>query len=263
MSKRRGQNFLISETVRNRIADAVIHNNPQYIWEIGPGIGNLSSVIRQKMDESQHLRLFEYDYGFCRLLKQLYGSDDRISLVQGDFLKTFREEDQQGPDCICGNLPYNVGSVIIMDILKSSLQPARMVFMLQKEVARRIAAKTGDSAYSAFSLHCQLEWQTKILFAVPPGSFYPSPNVTSAVILFERKKSEALAFKSEYFRLVDDIFGSRRKTILNNLKKASIHYSFEELKAAFEASGINCSLRAEKLTCQQLRIAVSYLRQQA
>ncbi len=225
------------------------------IWEIGPGIGNLTSEISGRKKENSRMTLFEFDHGFCRLLEKTICSPDKIRLVEGDFLKTFRENQNDSPDVICGNLPYSVGSVIIMDILKSSLKPDRMVFMLQKEVVKRITAEPGSSEYSAFSAHCRLHWEPKMLFAVNRGSFYPEPNVSSAVVLFLPGREKEFKWKNDYFMLVDDLFAARRKTIRNNLKNAKItaKYGSEKIEEALEKSSIDPGLRAERLNASDFR----------
>ncbi|MBN1649171.1 MAG: ribosomal RNA small subunit methyltransferase A [Spirochaetales bacterium] len=259
MSRQRGQNFLVSKAVRDRIAGEVLEQAPGTIWEIGPGIGNLTSSLLERRNESQNIVLFEYDFGFCRLLEDTFSEEPNLRLVKGDFLETYPAETQTKPDCICGNLPYNVGSVIIMELLKSALNPERMVFMLQKEVASRITAGPGTAAYSAFSMHCQLEWDVRFRFSVAPGSFYPAPNVTSAVVVFTRKPGGPFPYRKSYFTLVDDLFSSRRKTIANNLKKSRLEFSAAQLGEAFNKCGINCGLRAERLEPLQLKNVIKML----
>lgn len=250
MSKKLGQNFLLDLNVKIKIAKAVMGFGPSSVWEIGPGIGSLTSVLLNEKKNEINMTLFELDYGFCKLLKETIITDNpKVVLQEGDFLQTLKEHLNDYPEVIVGNLPYNVGSVCIMEIIKSFMKPKRLVFMLQKEVVQRITAKPGSSSFSVFSLYSQLEWDVKQLFLVGPSSFYPRPDVTSAVVQFDRKE-EDFPNKADYFTLVDDLFRSRRKTIRNNLKKSKISMKFPEEKIMDAFAGIDLGLRAEKLSVE-------------
>ena len=117
MSKRFGQNFLIDRNAREKLYAALGlppqlesesgNFKPPSIWEIGPGIGALTSVL---LERGAKVCAFEIDYGFVRILNRLFGDNPRFSLVEGDFLKTWRAKATQDlPDLIFGNLPYNAG----------------------------------------------------------------------------------------------------------------------------------------------------------
>ncbi|MCE1196917.1 ribosomal RNA small subunit methyltransferase A, partial [bacterium] len=142
MSKRFGQNFLVDRNARERLCAAVESasgtGEPRHVWEIGPGIGSITSLLLEK---GHRVTAFEIDHGFARILRDLFGDNPRFTLVEGDVLKTWEGQLAVGlPDIVFGNLPYNVALAIVGDLLESGRVPARMVFTVQKEAAQRIVS---------------------------------------------------------------------------------------------------------------------------
>ena len=144
MTKARGQNFLIDNNVRKKIVDLIIDGlrEGESVWEVGPGIGSLTSLLLKK---GMTVKVFELDYGFINILESAL-KNENIQIVKGDALDTIKDEVKnirisEFPKVIAGNLPYNVGTLLIASLLENQIFPDRMVFTLQKEVAQRIAAK--------------------------------------------------------------------------------------------------------------------------
>ena len=188
MSKRFGQNFLIDRNAREKLYAALALpelsrsqskvSDPPSVWEIGPGIGALTSIL---LEHGNQVCTFEIDYGFVRILNRLFGSNPRFSIVEGDFLKTWSEAASKAlPDLIFGNLPYNAALGIIADLLENLSTPPRMVFTVQKEAARRIAAVPGSKDYSAFSVLCASVCTVKILYDIGASAFWPQPRIEKA-----------------------------------------------------------------------------------
>ena len=180
LTKRFGQNFLINPGVREKLLSLLNPQQGEVIWEIGPGLGAMTHML---LPRSGKLTGFEIDRGFCRLLPDIFGADPRWNLVEGDFLKTWKSywKNNETPNGLLGNLPYNRGASMILNILEEGCLPDRMVFTVQREVARRMAASGGKN-YSSFSLLCQYQYDVKCLGDIHGGSFYPPPRVVSSMV---------------------------------------------------------------------------------
>ncbi|MEM5948504.1 16S rRNA (adenine(1518)-N(6)/adenine(1519)-N(6))-dimethyltransferase RsmA [Spirochaetia bacterium 38H-sp] len=241
MQKRFGQNFLVSSVFRHRIADVIEVSPDMRVWEIGPGIGSLTSLLIDKIDD---LCVFEIDRGFVKILSSLFPS---CRIIEGDFLKTWMGEFNRGmPDFIVGNLPYNVGTVIVLELLKNAcIVPS--VFMFQKEVARRFVADRGDEFYGALSLVMSFFYERIFCFDVPASAFWPRPRVVSSVVKLVPK--EVLPVSSSeigcFVRFVFELFSYRRKSLRNVLKALPYFKTASEVDSFLDDVGLDGSLRAE------------------
>ncbi len=215
VTKRFGQNFLIDRSVRGRIIEALAVEPGMRVWEIGPGIGAMTELILEKRVQ---LTAFEIDHGFVRVLESLYGSSGNFSTVSGDMLKTWRAQTER-PDRIFGNLPYNAAFAIIADLLEQDCVPDRMVFTLQREAARRMAARPGTKDYSSFSVLCASVCDVRILFDIGASSFWPQPRVTSSVVRLVPSAAPVPAeLRKGFSDFVRAAFALRRKTLRNSLR---------------------------------------------
>ncbi|HWP67933.1 MAG TPA: 16S rRNA (adenine(1518)-N(6)/adenine(1519)-N(6))-dimethyltransferase RsmA, partial [Rectinemataceae bacterium] len=256
MSKRFGQNFLIDRNARERLYASLGTTGPATIWEIGPGIGAMTDILLEK---GNRVTAFEIDYGFVRVLQSLFGENPSFSLVEGDFLKTWKSRAGADlspapamPDVIFGNLPYNAALGIIADLLENAWVPAKMVFTVQKEAARRIVAVPGTKDYAAFSVLCSSVCKTKILYDIGATSFWPQPRVTSSVVvLTPRPDPVAGGDRMGFSRFVRSSFSSRRKTLRNNLNALDRALA-EHLDETLAKMGLPSDVRAEALTPEQL-----------
>jgi 16S rRNA (adenine1518-N6/adenine1519-N6)-dimethyltransferase len=277
MSKRFGQNFLVNRNARERIlaealrisgldagaagggeqgggrAEGQAGPKPR-VWEIGPGIGSMTEL---GLDAGLDLVAFEIDHGFARLLLRLFGPREGFRLVEGDFLRTWRQELAAGgrPDLVFGNLPYNVANAIIAALIEGfaevGLPPPPMAFTVQKEAAQRVAAKPGSKDYSAFSVLCTSACKVKLAFDLAGGSFWPAPRVTSTlVVLVPRREPVGSQDRKAFSAFSRAAFSSRRKTIKNNLRAAG--YAEEAIGPALEALGLSPSIRAEVMPPEAL-----------
>lgn len=249
LTKRFGQNFLVDETVRNRLAAAVPSAPGGEIWEIGPGIGSLTELL---LGKAERLILFEIDHGFAGLLEDFYPPRTGVRIVRGDFLKTGVPLLERGeiPDIITGNLPYSSGSAMVYRIFEVGGIPETMVVTLQKEVADRMLALPGSKSYSQLSLVCRFAADIERLFDIGSASFYPVPAVTSSVVRMRRHgRYGFVPDRSVFFQAARDLFRARRKTIKNNLSGGILATRFgrERVAAAAEEAGISLSDRGENL----------------
>jgi len=260
MSKRFGQNFLVDRNAREKLytalalspqsAEAATMPKPPSVWEIGPGIGALTSLL---LERGNRVCAFEIDYGFVRILNSIFAENPRFSLLEGDFLKTWRAAAaRELPDLIFGNLPYNAALGIIADLLENLPSPPRMVFTVQKEAARRIAAVPGSKDYSAFSVLCASVCTVKILYDIGASAFWPQPRVTSSVVRLQpRPDPIASQDRKGFSSFVRSAFSSRRKTLRNNLCARDKAIG-ARLDSTLAALGMEAGIRAEALTPERL-----------
>lgn len=258
--KKWSQNFLVNRQARERLINAVPMEPGDRIWEIGPGLGAITSHL---VERDVDLTVFEIDPGYIEYLSKAFKDRENFRIIRGDVMKTWKKAfgEQGRPDGVIGNFPYNAASAIIASFIESDSFPRRLAAIVQSEMAERITAKPGSKNYSSFSVLCQYACDTGDVGAIGAGSFYPRPNVSSRIITMVPREKGILPTDSQlFFTLVRDCFSSRRKTLQNNLKNASSRrlqkYGKELLFEAFEGEGISLSARAETLTCDQF-VAVS------
>ena len=251
MSKKFGQNFLISPDARDRIVSLIKPEKGMDIWEIGPGLGAITHLL---IRSGASVTAFEIDHGFASILRDEAFADEDFTLVEGDALDTLFGMEMV-PDRVVGNLPYNVGSQIIGRMIERSVLPQMMVFTLQKEVGERMTSGPGDEEYSSFSILTQIDYDNAIAFTIGPGSFYPAPNVESAVVLMRRKEKSLVdaSDRDLFIRMVRALFAKRRKTIRNNLLTSQFAAIGKEcIERAFAEAGLTGSERAEVLPFETL-----------
>ncbi len=252
MTKKFGQNFLVSMSALDRITALSGACEGMRVWEVGPGIGALTTKLLQTGAE---VTAFEIDHGFCRILReQAYVDVPNFKLVEGDALKNWKTEwETQGtPDIICANLPYNVGSIFIASVIENRCLPQTMVFTLQSEVVDRICAKQTDDAFSGFSILTGIDYENTDAMRLRSGCFFPSPNVDSSVVVMRKRENPLVpdAEARDFLELVRILFAQRRKTVKNNLKATG--KSSADIDRALTECGISQIERAEKLSVGQI-----------
>ena len=239
-----GQNFLQDDNICGKIVDALAIDSDDCIIEIGPGQGALTRHIVRA--EPREFKVIEKDDNLADQLEEDYPG---LEVLRRDALK-FPWATLDTPCKIVGNLPYNIGSKLIWDIISTVKGLERAVFMVQHEVALRLTAEHGNKAYGGLTAWVGNFARARYLFKVPPTVFRPRPKVDSAVVAFfpfpenERPKDpERLSV------LLKTLFQQRRKQISTILKKQWT----PELSAWFEANGIDTRARPENLSPEQLR----------
>lgn len=254
MQKKFGQNFLIDERSRRLIFSQLETKSVDSAWEIGPGLGSLTALFPENKD----LTLFEIDYGFIRFLETEFPGR---RIVPGDFIKTFDgfRKENGAPDLIYGNLPYCAAAAMIGSLIEKELLPPRMVFMVQKEVARRMKAVPGSKEYSSFSLLCALDYDVQTVFDVPASAFFPQPDVVSTVVVLTRHFRNSCLNRKLYLLLAKEMFKSRRKTLRNNFSSLKNRFPGVVLEEAFAACGVQMNDRGEEISSAVLSEAVTKL----
>ena len=222
MRKKFGQNFLINPEIRRSLVEALGANAGEDVWEIGPGLGAMTSVLLEK---GFAVKAFEIDAGFIRILKHIFACEENFSLIEGDVMRTWQDHfsgnqsglisGQNNASFLLGNLPYNIAAAFLADLIEKRRLFTRMVVTVQKEIALRMTATAGSPDYSSFSVLCASVYKVKPLILIRPSSFYPQPNVDSMGVFLENKNYDNIP--RIFYPLVRSLFASRRKTIKNNL----------------------------------------------
>lgn len=249
-TKQRGQNFLINASYRERIKNEITSsiNVGAEIWEIGPGLGSISDLI---LKDGMRLKVFELDHGFASFLRDYYGENELFSLVEGDALKTIfteienKKNTNEKVEVICGNLPYNVGTALIADLLEKQIFPRRMVFTLQREVAERLSSPPGTPSWGSLSSLRALSYDAHIAFDIPSFAFYPQPKITSSVVVLEKKPTMLIETEvyNKFVSVNRALFAQKRKTIRNNLQQ----YVGKSADDILLKSGVDPSIRPMEL----------------
>ncbi len=252
--KRFGQNFLHDKSVLNSIADVAELSAEDVVLEIGMGNGALTEVLAQKAGkvisvEIDHKR-------FEEVAPRLRSRFPHLQCVEGDFLqlapglwKSFTR-----PVKLVANIPYNVTTPIIESCIEHCDILERAVLMVQKEVAERMQAGAGSSAYGSLSLYIQYHMDVSIEVQVPRTCFQPVPNVDSAVIKLIPKRTPPVHVLSEekLFKVIRGAFWGKRKTLRNCLKKSPYtHYTNAMLERIENVAGIDLNRRGETLSLQE------------
>ncbi len=242
--KRFGQHFLADQTIVQRIVAAIAPRPEDHLVEIGPGQGALTlPVLRQ----SHHLDAVELDRDLIQPLKDRCQHAGKLIVHESDVLEfdVASLYQHQRKLRVFGNLPYNISTPLIFHLLDYHALIADMVFMLQKEVALRLAASVGTADYGRLSVMVQYYCQTDLLFDVPPEAFYPPPKVYSSIIKlvpyqqFPYTANDPLVFAA----VVKQAFGQRRKTLRNSLKSMVTDDIWETLSMRSDVRAENLSVR--------------------
>ena len=240
-----GQNFLQDKNIARKIVDLLRIGAADKVLEIGPGPGMLTGFLQ----EAAPARLFlvEKDYHWARERQNGSHGGTPSQVILADALGIPWERFECAWK-IVGNLPYNVASPLIWDILSRVKGLERAVFMVQKEVGQRLAAEPGSSAYGALSVWVQSFARPKMEFIVPPQVFRPAPKVHSAVVSFDPlaacARPENPAGLSSLLKIC---FQQRRKQLGTIFRSAGLAPN------ALEQAGISADLRPERLSPAQFK----------
>ena len=253
-----GQHFLLDSRITDKIALYAGELAGCNVIEIGPGPGGLTRSLLDAGAKSVHVvEKDERCIAIMQELQQAYGAN-RLNIVHEDALEVDLLT-VPAPRKIVANLPYNVGTLLLLkwldDIYKDPTSYQSLTLMFQKEVAERSIAAPDCSDYGRLSVISQFLCECRYDFELPPGAFSPPPKVSSAVItLTPRAKPLAPVKKETLEKVVAAAFGQRRKMLRGSLKSLGVN-----VEALLEKAGINGTLRAEVLDVMTLcRLAAAY-----
>ena len=244
-----GQHFLASPAVLERIVAAIDPRSDDHIVEVGAGRGALTFRLAEK---AGRVMAIEKDQ---RLLAGLCdAAPANVEVVAADVLRVELEDlvppATRGRAKIVGNLPYAISSPLLFKVLDARRLFAAAVFLIQREVARRVCAGPGTKDYAPVSILLQNAFEARLEFTVAPGSFVPPPKVTSALVSLRRRPTPLLDVGDEagFAVFLRRAFGQRRKMLRNTLAS----YGAPAVAAAAEAVGIPENARAEELPMETL-----------
>jgi len=235
VGRRLGQHFLSRKSILDRIAEAACGDHVPLVIEIGPGKGALTESLLERADK---VLAIEVDPYLVHYLRQKFRDSieaGRLEVVEGDILKT-----DFSVAVIAFKLPYYITSPILEKVF-SLERWTRAVFLVQSEVAERLAAKPGTRDFGFLSVQTQVHAQPEILFRVPRDAFRPPPKVDSAVVRLERRSLPEIEDPGSFLRFASLCFRHKRKTLRNNLAPA---YDISKLEEG--------RLRAEQMSVAEL-----------
>lgn len=242
--KRFGQHFLRDQMIIQRIIDAIHPSTRDHLVEIGPGQGAMTVPL---LKEVKQLEVVELDRDLIPELERRTERLGKLTVYSADALEfdfaSIKQDDRKLR--VVGNLPYNISTPLIFHLLTYSAIISDMVFMLQKEVALRLAAQPSTDDYGRLSVMVQYHCAVELLFDVPATAFYPPPQVKSSIVQLTPYPTPP--FPANDYKLFAEIvklaFGQRRKTLRNSLKELVSDDAWAHIN-------IHSNLRPENLSVQ-------------
>ncbi len=253
-----GQNFLIDDAALDRIVSAAEITSGDWVLEIGPGLGTLTRRLAQN---AGRVVAVEIDRNLIPALRFALAAHANVTLIHGDILQIDPASLFSGPPSykVVANLPYYVTSAVIRHLLEATPRPSRLILTMQLEVAQRLIAAPGDLSLLAVSV--QFYGKPSIVARVKAGSFYPMPQVDSAVVRIDAHDRPPVDVRDveQFFAVAKAGFGQKRKQ-LHNALKAGLPLSPETIGAALGRAHIDPRRRAETLSLQEWAILANALR---
>lgn len=237
-TKAYGQTFLADPDIVRRLVAAADLKADSNVVEIGAGTGTITAALA---DRAGRVVAYEIDRSLAPILAETIGGHGHVEVRFEDASRLdLGAALDDGPWTLVANLPYNVGTGIVLDVLKRSPQIERIVVVIQKEVADRLLADAGSKTYGLPSVTAGLHAKGRFAFAVPPHVFEPPPRVESAVIVLDRVEAPACAPRA--IELAAAAFGQRRKMLRRSLSAV-----LDDLESVLLAADIDPTARPEQL----------------
>ncbi len=262
--KQLGQNFLVNPEVLNIILEAAELRNNDTVIEIGAGLGYLTDTLARYV---KRIIAIEIDELLYNALASQFSIDPHVQLLNADILKLelnslLESKNTSHAYKVIANLPYHITTPILWKLLSHRQQIHSCVLMMQKEVAERIIAAPGGKDYGALTIGVAYHAETRLIAALSPENFYPSPKVDSALLKLTMRESSKVSIENEnlFFKIIRTAFRARRKMLKNALVSGRF-VSAAALAAAFEATGIAPERRAETLDIAEYAALTNFLSQ--
>lgn len=239
-----GQHFLNDRRILSRIADSLGDVAGRTVLEIGPGRGALTGIL---LERGARVVAIEYDRMLAEHLTRVHATNARLRVVQADVLETDLGAQAGGEFLLVGNVPYYITTPILFQALQPP-RPRLAVYLIQREVAERLAANAGDREYGALTANVQAVARVETLFRVPAGAFSPPPKVESAVVRLVPLAVPLVTPDEErpFRELVQAVFGFRRKQMRRVLRELRV-MSADEADRILHRVGIDPAARPETL----------------
>ncbi len=236
-----GQNFVADPNTVRKIADLARIGPDDLVVEIGAGLGSLTLALAET---GARITAIEVDPGLAALLREVVADVERVTVVEGDAMHLdwhtlLSGQPGNGRWVLVANLPYNVATPLVCDLLDDVPEIERMLVMVQREAAERFAAAPRTEAYGAVSVKVAYWANAKVVAHVPASVFVPRPNVESALVEITRRTPPATD-PGALFTLVRTAFGQRRKMLRKSLADIVA-------PDTFAAAGVSPTARPEEL----------------
>lgn len=254
--KRLGQHFLHDARALEAIVEALGPLEGRTVVEIGPGRGALTERL---VDRAARVIAIELDSQLAERLRQQYAARADVQIVEADVLDVALGALANGPYVLAGNVPYYITTPILFHALAAP-RPEVAVYLVQREVADRMAASPGSKTYGALSVNLQAFVEVRFVRAVGPGSFHPPPAVDSAIVRVVPRETPIIepALEDAFRQFVIGAFGLRRKQMLRVLRTLR-GVTPEQGEEVLRAVGVPPDARPEVLTPVQFAAIVRRL----
>ena len=238
-----GQHFLIEPALAKRIVELAEVGPDDRVVEIGAGLGSLTVALAQTAGE---VLAVELDRALLPALREVVDGVPRVRVVAADAVRVDWGA-LLGPGAwkMVANLPYNVAVPVVMRILEHEPRIARLFVMVQREVGERLVASPGDEQYGAVSVRVAYRAEGRVVRRVPKTVFWPEPKIESVLVSLVRRPPPVAVDESALWRVVDEAFGQRRKTLANALVRMGIDRPNAE--AILRECGLPMRVRPEQL----------------
>ncbi len=264
-NKNLGQNFLINDSVVDKIVDSANITKEDLVLEIGPGLGNLTEFLLEKAGK---VIAIELDNRMIEILNDRFSMYDNFEIINEDVLKVDLHELIKNNKSleiknvkIVANLPYYITTPIIMKLLEEKLDIESITVMVQKEVADRLIATPGEKLSGAITYCVYYYASSESITIVENNSFIPEPEVDSEVIKLSIRKNPPVDVLDEkmFFKVIKASFMQRRKTLINALVNGGILPNKDDAKKVFDDLNLDYNIRGEVLSINQFAEISNYI----
>jgi 16S rRNA (adenine1518-N6/adenine1519-N6)-dimethyltransferase len=241
-----GQHWLHDSDSLTSIADSADVQPGDYILEVGPGLGTLTDVLK---DRGADVLALEFDRDLISKLQSKFSNCDKVAIAQGD-IRTFDFGSLPQNYKVVANIPYYLTSNLIRSLAEADNQPQVASMLIQKEVAERICA--GPGQMGILSVVAQFYFECRLGVEVPAALFTPPPKVDSQVVVLEKRTDKLFAGIDEQklFTLVKAGFSEKRKTLRNSLS-GGLSLSKEDVELLLQHAGLKATARAQELSLKE------------
>ncbi len=249
MRRRLGQHFLKTSAPLQKIIGALAIKAGETIIEIGPGHGELTLPLARAAEKAgAEVVAIEKDAKLAEELKERFAQNKSVAIISGDALKVLPRAVPDGGYVLTGNLPYYISGFLFRTLGELEHKPRRAVFLLQKEVGERIAARPPRMNKLAASV--QFWAEPALLGIVPKSDFRPAPEVDGAILKLDT--CPPAPDQGKFYSLISALFRQPRQTIFNNLRRSAHAFSREELEKRVRAAGIRPESRPQDLDIEDI-----------
>ena len=264
-NKSLGQNFLINDSVVNKIVESAEITKNDLVIEIGPGLGNLTEFLLEK---AGNVIAIELDQRMLEILNDRFSLYDNFEIINEDVLKVNLNElisknknSEIENAKIVANLPYYITTPIIMKLLEEKLDIETITVMVQKEVADRLIAIPGEKLSGAITSSVYYYATSENVTIVENNSFIPEPEVDSEVIKLSIRKNPPVELldENQFFKTVKASFMQRRKTLINALVNGGILKNKQDAKKLFDDLNMDYNTRGESLSIEKFAEISNYI----